>query len=1147
MANILLHTLLFPPDATANAYIIADIALELQKHGHRVTIITTTPHYSVLQENLDKQPFTNGDNSWYKKSYFHGMECYHIVVPPEKGDIKKRLITYINFHRRALKLSKNKYIKADVVISQSPPLSIGIVNALIAKKKKAKAVYIVQDLFPDGPITQGKIQNKFIIRVLRAIEKNVYKRNDAIVAISDGIKGHLEQRIPKKNLLRTIPNFVDTDIYHPMPKENPLLRKLGVSGKFIISYVGNIGNAHDLSPILYCAKELQNLDIEFIIAGNGIKKNYYESKAKEENLNNIKFIGYLKREDTPMVNAFSDICLVMLAPHVKGYSFPSKIYTLLGMAKPIIVMCSTECNVAEFVTKTKSGWAVESGRYNEFTVLVKELYNNKELLNQFGSNSLKVIEAGYTKKYVGSMYDELIKELCPMISKKIFNGKALYVDGDTIWVAKGLSFWGINKEGKRITQKYKVGGSVDRLIAAFRFSRQLSRVGIHHLLPLKNGGYLVTLKRKTLTLDNAGNIINTFTGYRGNKPGHRGVCITPDGTVFFGEYTVNINNDNPTSLYRSTDNGMSFQNILTFAKDEVRHIHFIQWDKYENFIWMGTGDKDYECKLMRSTDNGDTWEMVGGGSQLWRAVGVSFTEGALYWGTDAGSVSDPNYIIKMDRKTRQIEKIQEVQGPCHGNAVLADGTVYVSTGVEGGENEKDSYAHIWRSDKTDSFNEIMKLKKDIFPHIVQYGVVRFPLGLDNSNKIIYTTYALVDSPEHVYIMAEDGRVSSKYQDIKVLLIEGGARQVMPMMKSLHKLGCHITTFNSSKLDMGYASRYPDKKVLSYCNASDPAKSLECIRNELIKNKYDIVIPLNDFVAILLAQNKEELSQYTTIAVNDWEVFQYASDKLKTMKVCMENGIHCPKTFTTDENLKNLSDCNLTYPVVVKPRTGYAAVGFRVIYNESDIKNVIEATREKYGPPLLQEFIPQTDLQYKAELFIDKNGAIKSAIVFAKVRWYPIDGGSSTLNVTIDRPDIIETCRKLLETINWRGYADVDLIQDPRDNTAKVMEINPRITGSVKICYAAGVNFSEQILQDYLDEPITEYLNYPEGVYLRYLHTDILWFIKSKDRFKTKPSWFNFRNSTDQIFAIDDPLPFFAYSLQSLGKLRKDKKRRKLSK
>lgn len=384
-----------------------------------------------------------------------------------------------------------------------------------------------------------------------------------------------------------------------------------------------------------------------------------------------------------------------------------------------------------------------------------------------------------------------------------------------------------------------------------------------------------------------------------------------------------------------------------------------------------------------------------------------------------------------------------------------------------------------------------------------------------------------------------------YHNVRVLLIEGRARQVMPLMESLHKLGCHVTTYNASKLDMGYASHYPDRKVLSFCDSKDPEKSWEAISAELKTKQYDLVIPLNDFVAIMLSQHKEELKPYVTVAANDWEVFQFASDKFKTMKVCMEKNIPCPKTYLADETLTDLSSLDLTYPICIKPRTGYSAVGFRKIDNPEELEHIVEATKEKYGAPLIQEYIPQTDLQYKAELFVDKEGNVKSCCIFSKVRWYPISGGSSTLNMSVHRPDIQESCERLLKAIGWRGYADIDLIQDPRDGVAKIMEINPRITGSVKICYACGVNFSEQILQDYLGLPVTEYMDYPEGQYLRYLHTDLLWFIKSPTRFSCKPSWFNFRHSVDQIWSIKDPWPFFTYSLANLTKIKADSKKRKL--
>lgn len=387
--------------------------------------------------------------------------------------------------------------------------------------------------------------------------------------------------------------------------------------------------------------------------------------------------------------------------------------------------------------------------------------------------------------------------------------------------------------------------------------------------------------------------------------------------------------------------------------------------------------------------------------------------------------------------------------------------------------------------------------------------------------------------------------NNKFKNVRVLLIEGRARQIMPLMESMHKLGCHVTTFNTSKLDMGYVSRYPDVKIIKKCDMNNPESYWKAVKPILMSGKFDIAIPMFDFSAEILSKHKIELEKYVTIAVNDWNVFLYARDKQKTMQVCMENNIPCPKTFLADDTLENLEKISFNYPICIKPRSGSSAVGFRMIESQSVLKEIVTATVNKYGKSLIQEYIPQTDLQYKAEIYIDRNGNVKSACVFSKVRWYPLDGGSSTLNETVNRPDIIKNCVKLLKIINWRGYADIDLIQDPRDGVAKIMEINPRITGSVKICYSAGVDFSRQIVEDYLKLPVTTYKSYKKGKYLRYLHTDILWLLKSKDRFKCKPSWFDFRNSTDQIWNFKDPLPWFAYTIAGFVKLKEDKKKRSL--
>lgn len=337
--------------------------------------------------------------------------------------------------------------------------------------------------------------------------------------------------------------------------------------------------------------------------------------------------------------------------------------------------------------------------------------------------------------------------------EKLLSGKALYATPEKIWIARGMKFFAVDYEGRRVSETYCVGSLAERLVGMFRLSRQALRVGLHHLLPLRNGNILVTAKRKTYILDPKGRIVHLFQGYQGNKPGHQGVCLTPDGTVFFGEYLLNGDRSKEIRLYRSTDDGASFQVVKTFPAGDIRHIHYIKWDEYEKCLWMGTGDygaDNAECRLYKSVDNGDTWELVGQGSQDWRAIGLCFTRDHVVWGTDAGSCPDTVHLIRMDRKTHRIEVLEDFEGPCHGCASYKDGRTFFSTGVEGGENEKDRYARLkeLRGGKT---VEIGRIKKDLWPLIVQYGVMRFPLGTESCTRVAFTAMGLKRRGETVMI------------------------------------------------------------------------------------------------------------------------------------------------------------------------------------------------------------------------------------------------------------------------------------------------------------------------------------------------------------------------------------------------------------
>lgn len=370
---------------------------------------------------------------------------------------------------------------------------------------------------------------------------------------------------------------------------------------------------------------------------------------------------------------------------------------------------------------------------------------------------------------------------------------------------------------------------------------------------------------------------------------------------------------------------------------------------------------------------------------------------------------------------------------------------------------------------------------------------------------------------------------------RVLLTDGHARQVLPVARALRRAGCRVTVLCTGRLDFGWVSRWPDRRILASDARTDPAGFLRELTVHVASGGFDVIIPLTDCSAEVLSYNKPTLARFARVAVTDYEVFRHARDKLLTMRACAAHGVPHPRTAFDGVTPDAAARAGIGYPVALKPRVGDSAIGFVRVESAEALRELAGRTERRFGPMLVQEFVPQEERQYKAELFLDRLGVLAAAVVFAKIRWYPLEGGSSTLNVTVDRPDIVEPCARLLRALGWSGYADVDLIQDPRDGTCKIMEINPRVTGSVKLAFDAGVDFADLIVRDALGWDVAPCTSYEVGRYLRYFHKDVLWFLRSPERFRARPSWFDFRKTTDQIVSIADPLPGLAFSLQAFHK------------
>lgn len=378
-----------------------------------------------------------------------------------------------------------------------------------------------------------------------------------------------------------------------------------------------------------------------------------------------------------------------------------------------------------------------------------------------------------------------------------------------------------------------------------------------------------------------------------------------------------------------------------------------------------------------------------------------------------------------------------------------------------------------------------------------------------------------------------------YSRLKVFVLDAASRQILPVLKQLHDMGCDITTYCTSKWDNGYVSRYPNHRILS----KDIRTYYSKLIDQLQKGKYDILLPLSDSTMDMATQHYEELSRYVRLPIPSREVFMRAYNKQRTMEICMDEGIPCPITMREGENVDQFVD-KIGLPLIAKPRMANGSRGLKIIRSREKLHEYLADGTIKLEEYVLQEFIPQTGKQYNIHLFRDDKKALNANLVTEKVRWYPVDGGASCLCRTSWDQTIANNCQKLLDAVNWRSYCEIEMIVDPRDGIAKVMEINGRASASIKIMDLAGINVAEQMIQLALGEPVTQYDRAKDDIRLRCMMTDILWLLQSPDRFQRKPSWFSPVRTRDALFSAADPLPSLAYIIRKIPDYHSEMQKRK---
>ncbi len=400
--KIIIHTMYYLPEFGSAPILMSELASYLASRGHQVEVVTTIPRQ--------------------RGKKYHGR-LY--VKELNNGFLLKRFWTNATAHPLGRLIAWNIYTmwsifniltmhKGDVVFLRSPPLQLGITGMCAKKLKGAKVLLNVQDIHPDLAIESGVLRNPLAVKLAKKFEKWVYDHSGDIVVISDGFKQNLVDKRVSPEKIQVIPNWVDADFLKPLPKENPVAKKLFLHNKFVLLYSGTITMSSYLSleRMLEVAHYLKNdSDSMFAIVGEGLKKQRLQEKADEAGLHNVAFIPFQPYDDLPYLLAASDVLLVPLDREKSQLSVPSKLYHYMAMGRPILGLADSGSEIATIIAEADCGVCVAPDNVKNIAEVIRELKNSKDYRDTLAANGRKYAVEHFSKELILKEYEDVMQAL----------------------------------------------------------------------------------------------------------------------------------------------------------------------------------------------------------------------------------------------------------------------------------------------------------------------------------------------------------------------------------------------------------------------------------------------------------------------------------------------------------------------------------------------------------------------------------------------------------------------------------------------------------------------------------------------------------------------------------------------------------------
>jgi colanic acid biosynthesis glycosyl transferase WcaI len=373
----------YPPDSGATGRLTAQLAEELVRHGHDVTVLTGRPTYEEAK-----------DLSAPRREVRGGVRVIRLPLLARRDGPLGRALHYASF-AISLVVGGLRAPRPDVIHAySSTPMFGGVAALLLARLKRCPLVYGVNDVYPEMAIALGVLREGPLARVGRFLETRAWRGATRLVLIGERLRETAITRGIDGRKLVVIPNWADARRIEPLENSH-LRREWGFDdGDFLVEYAGNFGRSQDLQTVLEAARIVDREGasarpgqpsprVRFVFVGSGSAS---QIDKWTEAVPSLKVLPFQPEERLSEVLSAADLSLVPLRRGLARYCVPSKVYSILASGRPVGAVLDDDSDVARIIEEIDCGFRVDPDDAESLAREILRLAQDPDLARRQGRN-----------------------------------------------------------------------------------------------------------------------------------------------------------------------------------------------------------------------------------------------------------------------------------------------------------------------------------------------------------------------------------------------------------------------------------------------------------------------------------------------------------------------------------------------------------------------------------------------------------------------------------------------------------------------------------------------------------------------------------------------------------------------------------------